>query len=507
MARTRLVLDRCADVAAQVGEDRRRFLTRAGAVAATLTALNACSSTDMEGAASSTTTTRSTTGTTTTTTRSTTRTTTTLPSTTITAEPGGAFDVPDPADEEACAVALGGSEFIFDVHTHHVVPDGPWRELAPAIADMVSDLATRACAGDRFVCLDQAHYVREIFLASDTTIALLSDVPNGGDADAPMPYVDKLSTADLVDTLTGAGGPRVLVHDVVAPNFGDLAANLDLMQERAASGRVAAVKVYTAWGPGGVGWSLLDPTVGRPFVDALLDTDVRVLCGHKGLPIRGFDPAHNSPDDLVAVAAEHPELQVVVYHSGYEREFTEGPYDPNGSGRGVDTLLRALDRYGVAPNANVWCELGTTWREVMADPNQAAHVMGKLLSRVGQHRVLWGTDAIWYGSPQAQIMAFRAFSITEQFQAEHGYPALTDEVKAKVFGLNAAQLFGVDVEALRCGIGLPNLTDVRSEHRALVDEGALSSPYRPLGPLTRREVITALRHRPDLLDVVPVPSA
>ncbi len=166
-----------------------------------------------------------------------------------------------------------------------------------------------------------------------------------------------------------------------------------------------------------------------------------------------------------------------------------------------------MDRYGVPPNANVWCELGTTWREVMADPNQAAHVMGKLLSRVGQDRVLWGTDAIWYGSPQAQIMAFRAFSITEQFQVDHGYPALTDEVKAKVFGLNAAQLFGVDVDALRCGIGLPDLAEVRAEHRALVDEGVLSSPYQPLGPLTRREVITALRHRPDLLDVVPVRSA
>ncbi len=462
-------------------------------MAATLGVLNGCSSTDADGVAPSTSTSRSTTTSTTTT--------TSAPSTTTGTEPGGTFEVPDPADEEACTVALAGTEFIFDIHTHHVLPDGPWRQAAPAIADMVRGLASRACTGDRFVCLDQAHYVRDLFLASDTTMALLSDVPNGGDADAPLPYAEKLSTAELVATLAGAGGPRVLVHDVVAPNFGDLAANLDLMQERAASGAVAAVKVYTAWGPGGVGWSLTDATVGRPFVDALLDTDIRILCGHKGLPIRGFDYANNSPDDLIAVAAEHPEIQVVVFHSGYEREITERSYDPAGSGRGVDTVLRAIDRHGLAPNTNVWCELGTTWREVMTDPNQAAHVLGKLLSRVGENRVLWGTDSIWYGSPQAQIMAFRAFSITEQFQAEHGYPALTDDVKAKVLGLNAAALFSLDPAALRCGLDLERLALVRAEHAAMVDEGALPSPYRPLGPLTRREVITALRTNPRLLDL------
>jgi len=45
----------------------------------------------------------------------------------------------------------------------------------------------------------------------------------------------------------------------------------------------------------------------------------------------------------------------------------------------------------------------------MSSPDEAAHVLGKLLSRVGEDRVLWGTDGIWYGSPQPQIMAFRAF--------------------------------------------------------------------------------------------------
>ena len=35
---------------------------------------------------------------------------------------------------------------------------------------------------------------------------------------------------------------------------------------------------------------------------------------------------------------------------------------------------------------------------------------------------------------------------------QHRYPSLTREVKAKVFGLNAARLFAVDPAAMRRGI-------------------------------------------------------
>ena len=92
------------------------------------------------------------------------------------------------------------------------------------------------------------------------------------------------------------------------------------------------------------------------------------------------------------------------------------------------------------------------WREVLRDPTAAAHTIGKLCKRVGKRRVLWGTDAVWYGSPQSQIEAFRAFSISDEFQDRFGYPALTTALKARIFGLNAADLFGVDAEATRCGL-------------------------------------------------------
>lgn len=451
--------------------DRRRFLQSAGGMAAMLTAVNlvaACSS-GADGAA----------GTTSTTGR------------TTTSGPGGTFDTPDPTEIEACEEALAGEEFIFDVHTHHVVPDGPWRENSPRIASMIRDLAPACGAEDDYDCLDRTSYVHDMFVASDTTVALLSDVPNSGDADAPIPFHGKVETKEFAASLARGGQPRVLVHDVIAPNFGPIEARLDLMDETAATGQVTAFKVYTAWGPGGRGFSMEDPAIGLPVIERARDLGVKVVCGHKGLPLLEFDRSHNGPEDLVACSRLFPDVQFVIYHSAYEVQTTEGPYDASRADVGVNSLIKALDDYDVPPNANVWAELGTTWRETMSSPTEAAHVLGKLLSRVGEDRVLWGTDGIWYGSPQPQIMAFRAFQIADELQDRFGYPTLTPGIKAKVFGLNAAQLFGVDPAAQRCAIDEDALTAARAEVVGLASDGAVTR-WQERGPITRRDVLTWL---------------
>src|SRR5207249_8551799 len=110
----------------------------------------------------------------------------------------------------------------------------------------------------------------------------------------------------------------------------------------------------------------------------------------------------------------------------------------------------SLQEEGVGPNQNVYAELGSTWWNVMRSPTEAAHVLGKLLLHVGEDNVVWGTDSIWYGSPQDQIQAFRAFEITPEFQERFGYPALSPERKAKILGLNAARLYGVTPSAVHC---------------------------------------------------------
>ena len=58
----------------------------------------------------------------------------------------------------------------------------------------------------------------------------------------------------------------------------------------------------------------------------------------------------------------------------------------------------------------------------MHDPDQAAHLLGKLITHVGPKRICWGTDSLWYGSPQAEIVALRRFEFTERGKELYGLP-------------------------------------------------------------------------------------
>lgn len=471
-------LRRAGESADRLGMDRRRFLQTAGGMSAMLAVLNvaACSSGTRKGARPATSTSPSTSA------------------TTATSKPGGTFTAPPSTDLPACESALANQgEFIFDVHTHHVMPDRPWRANAPETVSLVLGMLPADCReADRLTCANRAAYIHDLFLASDTTVALLSDVPSSGPADAPLPFDDKIGTQDMVAQLAHGGAPRVLVHDVIAPNVGDVRGVLDEMAATAEGGHVAAFKVYTAWGPTGQGFALDDPRLGLPVVQQAHDLGVKVFCGHKGLPLVQFDLRYNGPRDMVAVSRLFPDMQFVIFHGAWDPNTTEGPYDAARTAVGIDSLVKALDDHGVGPNQNVWADLGTTWRTLLNQPDQAAHALGKLLSKVGEDRVLWGTDAIWYGSPQPQIMAFRAFQISAEYQQRFGYPALTDEVKRKVLGLNAATLFGLDPTATRCALQTSGVSLARPEQQHLVATGALPEPWQPRGPISRRDALSWL---------------
>jgi hypothetical protein len=186
------------------------------------------------------------------------------------------------------------------------------------------------------------------------------------------------------------------------------------------------------------------------------------------------------------VAKRFPDVTFIVYHSGYEPDFREGPYDPQNK-RGLDDLITSLGDAGLGPGANVYAELGSTWRHIMRDPTAAAHALGKLFKHVGEDRVLWGTDSIWYGSPQDQIQAFRAFQIAPELREKHGYPELTPLVRAKVFGLNAATPYRIDVEEVKKRAA----RDVVSGMKAAYAATSRRPSNLSYGPTTRGEF---LRH-------------
>jgi hypothetical protein len=166
----------------------------------------------------------------------------------------------------------------------------------------------------------------------------------------------------------------------------------------------------------------------------------------------------------------------------------EGPYDERRAD-GIDALCTSLIENGIRPGGNVYAELGSTWRFLMRDPDSAAHAIGKLLKHVGEDNVLWGTDSIWYGSPQDQIQAFRTFQIDEALRARHGYPEITPAIRAKVFGRNALRIYKVGDDVLRHHLPRDRVARERESYRDDPDPA-----FATYGPRTRREFL-ALKAR------------
>ena len=375
---------------------------------------------------------------------------------------GGRFAVAEAAavDTDLATCQLACREFIFDVQGHFI-GEAALRPGSP---------------------LGQQNFIKDVFLDSDTDMMVLSFVPSTADNE-PLTIQEAAGVRQIIAEM--AGNHRLLLHGRVNPNQ---AGDLDRMDELAETWGVSAWKTYTQWGPDGRGYFLSDEATGIPFIEKARALGVKVICIHKGIPFSSQSIEHSLSDDIGVVAKLFPDVSFIIYHSGWVPNKPEQPYDSAAQRDGVDSLVRSLIVNEVPPNSNVYAELGSTWRGWMQDPVSAAHGLGKLLTYVGENNVLWGTDSIWYGSPQDQILAFRTFEISPEFQAQYGYPAITPQLRAKIFGLNATKPYNITAaEVLQRAS-----TDTISQRR-LAYAANPNPHFLTFGPKTRRE-FWQLRH-------------
>ena len=356
-------------------------------------------------------------------------------------EPGGTFDVPGSRatsaastertiDPAAASTVLDRDDPVMDVQLHFLDPDRNTGGFG-------SGFPQASCGGpDPRLCFSQDVFLDLVFAQSDTEVGVLSGLPIAG-RDAPL-ALDVMERAR--ERLAQQGGNhRLLLQAPVFPATGPLGSALDGMAADADTYPVAAWKTYTH-SPDAY---RLDDERGDALLAQAVALGRPIVAVHKGI---SGGAAAASPADVGPAAAAHPDATIVVYHSGWEPGGAEGPFVPATSAEqlhGVDRLLASLQTAGVGPGGNVYAELGSTWFNLARDPDAAAHVLGKLLVHLGPERILWGTDSIWYGSPQGQIDAFRAFEIGARFQDEYGYPPLTNETKQLVLGGNARRLYGL----------------------------------------------------------------
>jgi predicted TIM-barrel fold metal-dependent hydrolase len=174
------------------------------------------------------------------------------------------------------------------------------------------------------------------------------------------------------------------------------------------------------------------------------------ICVHKGLtPDPTPDPKLGHPADVAGAARDWPQLNFIIYHSCiHPRFFDYESLQDIRSGRlreGVpDISWTTAFAQAAAPFPNVYAEIGTTFASsVITFPTVCAHIMGQLLKYVGPDRIVFGSDSIWYGSPQWQIEALWRLRIPDELRQRWGYPELTQAAKRKILGLNSARLYGL----------------------------------------------------------------
>jgi predicted TIM-barrel fold metal-dependent hydrolase len=448
-------------------------------------------------------------------------------------------------------------EFIFDVQSHHVDPDGQWRATNPAIHAFFAAVWPQARQGgdlDPVENLGRFHYLKELYLDSATTCTVLSVVPTSPDADNPLPIAEAAKTIRTVNEL--ARSRRAVMHAFVMPNRGSsgstnpgptapskpqyLDEELNLMMERASKYKdiLRGWKTYCAWGtvPYASGW-YLDSDIGMAFLEQVKNVHRNykqvpaVVATHKGFALPGFDQRAATPRDVAPAAKQNPDIKILVYHSGYDIGDTQKPYrgdeQANSSTNTVDGLIKGLREnnydashfkkpghaFGNVPN--VYAELGSVWRDVSHNPDQAAHLLGKLITHVGPRRICWGTDSLWYGSPQSEIVAMRRFEFTEKGKEMYNLPyglegdvedptkkATRPErtIRNGILGRNAAGAYRINPDERRRKISCDAVNHFRDE--GYLANAGTDREVAPLasneihGPRTRRELVLAMRDQP-----------
>ena len=160
---------------------------------------------------------------------------------------------------------------------------------------------------------------------------------------------------------------------------------------------------------------------------------------------------HAKVDDVGKAAKDWPQLNFLIYHAAYRYVDQDDPnstatqFKNTGRLDWVSDLAEIPSKYGID---NVYGEIGASFASLcVSDPHTAAAMMGILIKGLGPDHVLWGTDSIWFGSPQWQIEALRRLEIPDDMQRKYGFAPLgnaTGKVKSQIFGHNSARLFNLD---------------------------------------------------------------
>jgi len=382
---------------------------------------------------------------------------------------GGLFDVskaeaatPDQAQARADGFK---DQFIMDMHTHFLRDDTQLMGFVAMRSSVGKSGWNKALAEKEQTIQDLKfeNYKKEMFLDSDTKIALISSAPS----EIPQDWF--LTNQQMADARARvnkeAGTRRLFTHCIFTPGrpgwLDELDAGLALKPD---SCKGYTVGDNTHKNLSKYPWRMDDEKVTYKGYEKMVKAGIKNVCVHKGL----FPPStekqyphlvgYADVSDVGKAAKDWPQLNFNIYHSAYRHVGGDpavalAEFEKTGRIAWTSDLAEIPEKYGVS---NVYADLGQIFAvTLVAQPRVCAALMGILLRGLGHQRVTWGSDALWTGSPQWQIEGLRRLEIPEDMQKKHGFKPLGDArgvVKTAIFGDNNARIYNINQK--RAGLEL-----------------------------------------------------
>jgi hypothetical protein len=366
---------------------------------------------------------------------------------------------PELADARADALK---NQFIMDMHTHFLRDDTRLTGFVHMREAVGKSGWNPQLAGKPQTIEDLKfdNYFKEIYLDSDTKVALISSAPS----DVPQDWflTNEMMAAARERVNAKAGSKRMFAHAIFTPGQPGWMDAID----HAISLRPDSFKGYTIGDnthkdSSHYPWRMDDEKLVYPAYQKMLDAGIRNVCVHKGLFPPSLDRrfpnlrGYADVSDVGQAAHDWPQLNFIIYHSGY-RHVGEGAdpaeamaeFDRTGRIAWVSDLADIPEMYDVT---NVYGDLGQLFaNSTVAEPRLAAALMGTLIKGLGADHVVWGTDAVWTGSPQWQIEGLRRLEIPEDMRTKYGFKPLgaaDGPVKTAIFSGNSARLYKFEQHA------------------------------------------------------------
>jgi uncharacterized protein len=392
---------------------------------------------------------------------------------------------PELANQRAQALA---DQFVMDVHTHFLRPGTRIQTFVNQRNAVGKAGWNKALAGKEQTIEDlmYANWFKEVFMDSDTKVALISGAPSDIPEDWFLTNEMKWEARERINK--EAGSKRCLSHAIFTPGQPGWLERVDreLGQLKPDSWKGYTIGDNTNKNISKYPWRMDDEKMTYPFYEKILKAGNNIVCVHKGL----FPPSieqqyphllqYSDVRDVGKAAKDWPQISFVIYHSAYRfagggrAEDAYAQFERTGRVEWVSDLAEIPEKFGVT---NVYGDLGQIFAQTtVVEPRLCAAMMGILVKGLGVDHIVWGTDAIWTGSPQWQIESLRRLEIPEEMQRKYGFKALgpaDGPVKNAIFSGNSAKMYKYEVK--KASLEADRVTQIKT---AYVANGAERSNLR-----------------------------